>query len=134
MPLLSLNAVEMHYEHHRSEGNTQPPLLILSGMASDSASWQPVIAQLSTQHELLIPDNRCCGRTRPNPIQSSRSEMVADLIALLDALAIDRVNPAIIDSDLTPPGFRVETRPACPQEFGQRSDPSQIGKWPSLGQ
>ena len=68
------------------------PLLLLSGMASDSASWQPVVADLSQHFELIIPDNRCTGRTQPNPVDTSREQMVDDLVALLDKLSISQVN------------------------------------------
>ena len=92
MPSLSFNAIQMHYEHHLCESSEQPPLLMLSGMASDSASWLPVIPELATHHELLIPDNRCTGRTVPAPVTTSRDIMVDDLVSLLDALNIERVN------------------------------------------
>ncbi|MFK7997568.1 MAG: alpha/beta fold hydrolase [Granulosicoccus sp.] len=95
MPSLSLNDIQMHYEHHnpgQSNSSSQCPLLLISGMASDSASWQPVVAELATHHELLIPDNRCTGRTRPTPVDTSRELMVKDILTLLDTLSIDRVN------------------------------------------
>jgi len=66
--------------------------LLLAGMASDSASWQPLVEGLRQQQSLLIPDNRCTGRTHPTPIACTRDLMVADILALLDALKIDRVN------------------------------------------
>ena len=92
MPELFINDIKMHCEHRPTDSSPHPPLLLLSGMASDSASWHPVIAPLSTQYELIIPDNRCTGRTTPNPIHTSREHNVNDLLALLDALGIERVN------------------------------------------
>ena len=92
MPSLSFNTIQMHYEHHLCESSEQPPLLMLSGMASDSASWLPVIPDLATHCELLIPDNRCTGRTVPTQVQTSRDIMVNDLVSLLDALSIEKVN------------------------------------------
>ena len=92
MPSLSFDAIQMHYEHHVCESSEHPPLLMLSGMASDSASWLPVIPKLATQCELLIPDNRCTGRTVPTPVHTSRELMVDDLVSLLDALSVERVN------------------------------------------
>lgn len=84
----------MHYVHSKpvQHSDDQLPLLMLSGMASDSASWQPVVTRLETNFELLIPDNRCTGQTQPNPIDTSRDDMVNDVLALLDALSIERVN------------------------------------------
>ena len=92
MPSLSLNAVQLHYEHHPGANSGQPPLLLLSGMASDSASWLPIIPGLVNNFELLIPDNRCTGRTLPMPVQTSRDDMLNDLVVFLDALSIERVN------------------------------------------
>ena len=92
MPELFINDIQMHYEHHENDSSTHPPLLLIAGMASDSASWQPVISPLSTHYELIIPDNRCTGRTTPNPIDTSRNHNVNDLLALLDALNIEHVN------------------------------------------
>ena len=92
MPELFINDIQMHYEHLPNDSSTHPPLLLISGMASDSASWQPVISPLSAHYELIIPDNRCTGRTYPNPIDTSREHNVNDILALLDALAIERVN------------------------------------------
>ncbi len=93
MPFKSFNGIEMHYVHHLKSPTSceTPPVLLLSGMASDSASWQPIVAQLRQQYELILPDNRCSGRTQPMPVACSREQMVSDLIALLDALNIERV-------------------------------------------
>ena len=92
MPSLSINSIQLHYEHHVCISSEQQPLLMLSGMASDSASWLPVVPRLATQCELLIPDNRCTGRTVPAPVHTSRDIMVNDLVSLLDALDVERVN------------------------------------------
>ncbi len=92
MPSLSINDIQMHYEHHLCDDSSHPPLLLLSGMASDCTSWQPVVAELSKHYELLIPDNRCSGRTLPNPVSTSRDRMLHDILILLDKLKIDKVN------------------------------------------
>ncbi|MFK7856082.1 MAG: alpha/beta fold hydrolase [Granulosicoccus sp.] len=95
MPILSINKLQLHYEHFKPPHPgcaDASPLLLLAGMASDSASWQPIVAGLRESHEMIIPDNRCSGRTRPIPVETSRSLMVDDTLALLDALDIERVN------------------------------------------
>ncbi len=93
MPVQLVNSIELHYEHQAGpSGGKHYPLLMLSGMASDSGSWQPVREPLASHFELIIPDNRCTGRTLPNPIETSRDLMVADILALLDTLDIDKVN------------------------------------------
>ena len=95
MPIQSINGLQMHYEHLqpiKSKIASDVPVLLLSGMASDSASWQPVIAGLQAHYELLIPDNRCTGRTQPTTVETSRQLMVSDSVTLLDSLGIDKVN------------------------------------------
>ena len=93
MPTLAVNGVQMYFEHLHpiKESLTPEPILLLAGMASDSASWQPVVAGLQQHNELLIPDNRCTGRTEPIPVQTSRELMIGDVLALLDNLGVDRV-------------------------------------------
>lgn len=95
MPTLELTDISLHYQHHPALPSADPdraPLLLLAGMASDSASWQPLIEPLRQQQSLLIPDNRCTGQTLPNPVVSTRDAMVGDILGLLDALGIERVN------------------------------------------
>jgi len=92
MPVLAINQLQMYYQHFPNTASDAPPLLLLSGMASDSASWQPVIEPLSRHFELIIPDNRCSGRTQPCPVETSRALMVNDVLVLLDALEIEKAN------------------------------------------
>ncbi len=91
MPTHLINGIELHYQYHRHDAGTASPLLMLAGMASDGASWQPVVKPLSAHHDLLIPDNRCTGQSIPNPITTNRALMVSDVLRLLDALGIERV-------------------------------------------
>lgn len=88
MPTLAANGIELHYERE-GEG---PALLALAGMASDSASWGPLVAPLAARFDLIRPDNRCTGRTRPMPCPTGREEMLGDCRALLDHLKLDRVH------------------------------------------
>ncbi|ASJ76431.1 alpha/beta fold hydrolase [Granulosicoccus antarcticus] len=95
MPVVKINGISLHYQYHpcdQTSAPATPPVLLLAGMASDSASWQPAIVPLRQQHSLLIPDNRCTGRTTPQTIVSSRDAMVTDILCLLDELGIERVN------------------------------------------
>ena len=93
MPQVRLGDIELHYERPVPAGARagRPPLLLLAGMASDSASWAPIAPALAERFDTIAPDNRCTGRTRPMPAPTSREAMVGDALALLDALGIDRV-------------------------------------------
>lgn len=93
MPVIQNQDVQLYYQHLQLQEPTgHPPVLMLAGMASDSASWQPVVEHLSQSFELILPDNRCTGQTRPNPVQTDRDHMVSDTLNLLDELKIERVN------------------------------------------
>lgn len=86
MATCSVNEIQLQYQ--RTGDGT--PLVLLAGMASDSASWQPVMVELAKHAELITLDNRCSGRTLPCPVETSRTLMVNDVLALLDSLQIDK--------------------------------------------
>jgi len=81
MPTIHTNDIELHYQRVGSGS----PVLLLAGMASDSASWQPVVAPLSQHFEVFTLDNRCTGRTQPANAPTSKDLMVQDVLALADA-------------------------------------------------
>jgi len=93
MPIHQTDELLLHYQHLIPESaSTDCPILLLAGMASDSASWQPVVMSLQSHYELILPDNRCTGQTQPNPIETTRELMIDDVLTLLDAMKIDKVN------------------------------------------
>ncbi len=66
-------------------------MLLLAGIASDSASWKPILHALTNTSTVYTMDNRCAGQTRPLTIDTSRDLMVQDVVALLDACDLDKV-------------------------------------------
>ncbi len=88
MPDLQLPDVNLHYEIS-GEG---PPLLLLAGMMSDSASWMPLLPPLEPYFTLIRPDNRTTGQTRPWDAPVSMPHWVGDLVALLDHLQVPRAH------------------------------------------
>jgi len=87
MPIISCPQVDLHY----TQAGHGPPVLLLAGIASDSASWNPVHGALSEFSTVYTMDNRCAGQTRPLTIETSRDLMVHDVVALMDACQIDKV-------------------------------------------
>jgi len=87
MPTLSYSGVDLHYER-TGQG---PPVLLLAGIASDSASWKPIIPALNEFATVYTMDNRCAGQTQPIDIETSRELIAQDVLALLDACQIDKV-------------------------------------------
>jgi pimeloyl-ACP methyl ester carboxylesterase len=84
MPSLSLPEVTLHYEI----GGSGPPLLLIAGMASDSASWAPLVPRLEQGFTVIRPDNRSTGRTVPGDAPASVAIWAQDAVALLDHLGI----------------------------------------------
>ncbi|QBF34172.1 alpha/beta fold hydrolase [Thalassococcus sp. S3] len=88
MPDLPLDDISLHYE---TDGDG-PPLLLLAGMLSDSASWGPLVSLLAKDHHVIRPDNRTTGRTTPWDAPVSVEQMAQDALALLDHLQIDKTH------------------------------------------
>jgi aminoacrylate hydrolase len=82
MPEFIRDAATIHYE---IEGSG-PPLLLLAGTASDSASWGPLL-RLLPGRQLLLIDNRGSGRTKvEGPL--AIGDLVDDAAALLEHLGV----------------------------------------------
>ena len=90
MPDLSLNDISYHYE---IEGDG-PPLLLLAGMLSDSATFAGFAPMLTDRFTVIRPDNRTTGRTTPLDAKVSVDQMARDAVALMDHLGIDRFHVA----------------------------------------
>lgn len=86
MPDLALPDVTLHYE---VSGNG-PPLLMIAGFMSDSASWAPLISLLEPHFTLIRPDNRTCGHTVPWDAPAGIVPWVSDLVALMNHLGHTR--------------------------------------------
>ena len=84
MPELLLDDITLHYEVDGSG----PPLLLIAGMASDSASWAPLVPLLAPHFTVIRPDNRMTGRTRPIEAAVSLPLYAADCAALLAHLGL----------------------------------------------
>ena len=90
MPDISLNDISYHYE---IEGSG-PPLLLLAGMLSDSATFAGFAPMLTDHFTVIRPDNRTTGRTTPLDAPVSVDQMAQDAVALMDHLGIDRFHVA----------------------------------------
>ena len=86
MPELARPDVTLHYEVE-GEG---PPLLLLAGMLSDSASWAALAPLLTPHFTVVRPDNRSTGRTRPWDASAEMTLVAKDALALMDHLGFER--------------------------------------------
>lgn len=89
MPYMNTGDAEVWYEV-TGDG---PPLLLIAGIASDVASWAPIVPALSERHRLILFDNRGAGRTRFEGVIKF-DDIVGDTLKLLDFLDIGRTDVA----------------------------------------
>ncbi len=68
-----------------------PPLLLLHGWPEFWMTWQPVMDRLRDRYRLIAPDLRGFGDSDKPDRLFGAADHAADLIALLDALGLDRV-------------------------------------------
>lgn len=88
MPDLSLPNVSLNYE----VSGRGPPILMIAGFMSDSASWTPLVSALEPHFTLIRPDNRSTGQTQPWNAPCSLEIWARDACALLDHLGHEHVH------------------------------------------
>ena len=68
-----------------------PPLLLLHGFTGSSGDWAHLLDldTLARNYRLVLPDARCHGRSTGAPETFSHRRCATDVLAILDALAID---------------------------------------------
>lgn len=90
MPEFAHDGITLHYEIE-GEG---PPLLLLAGMLSDSASWGPLPPMFTDRYTVIRPDNRTTGRTTPWDAATDCQRMTDDALALMAHLGFERFHVA----------------------------------------
>jgi pimeloyl-ACP methyl ester carboxylesterase len=76
---------------HLAEAGEGEAILLLHGWPQHWYAWRKVIPLLRETHRVISPDLRGFGWTDAPPDGYSTVELVNDLLALLDALELDRV-------------------------------------------
>lgn len=94
MPTFARADVTLHYEIDGSG----PPVMLIAGTASDSASWGLLVPALAERFTVIRPDNRSTGRTRPLDAPLSLEHWADDALAL--AAALDRGPVAVVGHSL----------------------------------
>lgn len=77
---------------HVAEAGDGPPVLLLHGWPQHWWIWRKVIPALAETHRLICPDLRGFGWSEAPAGRYEISELAADMVALLDALELDRVD------------------------------------------
>ncbi len=78
-------------ELHVARTGRGKPLLLLHGWPEFWLSWAPVMTRLADRHTLIAPDLRGFGDSDKPDGPFGADDHARDLLALLDALGIDRV-------------------------------------------
>ena len=86
MPYATANGIQIYYE---TEGEGEP-LVLIAGYSRDSSHWVTVREELSRHFQLILPDNRGCGRTDPPQGPFSIEDMADDVLGLCDVLQIKK--------------------------------------------
>jgi len=92
MPSLQRDDIGLYYELHGPAATDEqpPPLILVAGLASDCQSWMLVLPTLAADRQVLVFDNRGCGRSQPQDAPISIDLMADDCLALADHLGFER--------------------------------------------
>lgn len=77
---------------HVAEAGEGPPVLLLHGWPQHWWIWRKVIPELASERRLICPDLRGFGWSEAPRGPYEISELATDMVALLDALELDRVD------------------------------------------
>ncbi len=83
---------------HVAEAGRGTPLVLLHGCPLNWFGWHKIIPGLAEKYRVICPDLRGFGWTDAPPSGYSTADAVRDVIALLDALGLDRVT--LVSEDL----------------------------------
>jgi pimeloyl-ACP methyl ester carboxylesterase len=86
--LVDLPGLRMHV----AEAGHGDPILMLHGFPQHWWEWRKVIPALAGHHRVICPDLRGAGWTEAPRKGYNHAQLVADVVALLDALELDRVD------------------------------------------
>ena len=91
---------------HVARAGRGDPVLLLHGFPQHWWEWRKVIPGLAQHHQVICPDLRGAGWTDAPPAGYTLQQMLADVVALLDALSVDRVHLIAHDAGV-PIGFEL---------------------------
>lgn len=77
---------------HVAEAGDGPPLLLLHGFPQHWWAWRKVIPGLTERYRVICADLRGAGWTDAPPDGYTSEQLVADVMALLDALQLEKVD------------------------------------------
>jgi pimeloyl-ACP methyl ester carboxylesterase len=89
MPSIDAGGTELHY----LRSGAGEPMLLIQGMSATHMAWgRAFLAPLEQSFECVVFDNRGMGLSGPAQLPFEIVDLAADVLALLDALEIERVH------------------------------------------
>jgi pimeloyl-ACP methyl ester carboxylesterase len=85
---VTANGLRMHV----TEAGGGTPVLLLHGFPESSREWASVMTSLADRARLIAPDLRGAGQTEAPASGYDSATVVRDVVGLLDALGLDRVD------------------------------------------
>jgi pimeloyl-ACP methyl ester carboxylesterase len=79
---------------HVAEAGAGPPLVLVHGWPQHWWAWRRLLGPLAQEHRVICPDLRGLGWSDAPPGRYEKEAWAADLVALLDALDLERVDLA----------------------------------------
>jgi pimeloyl-ACP methyl ester carboxylesterase len=76
---------------HVAEAGSGDPLVMLHGWPQHWLSWRKLIPAFASRYRVICPDLRGHGWTEAPPTGYEKEQLATDLLALLDALELERV-------------------------------------------
>lgn len=90
MPFAEINNLRMHYQ---LDGRAEAPTLALSNSLGTNLSlWDPQLPAFTKHFRVLRYDSRGHGQTTATPGEYSIEQLASDVLALLDALKIEKAH------------------------------------------
>jgi non-heme chloroperoxidase len=126
MPYVTVNDARLYYE----DQGTGPALLFLHGWGTSARVWGAQQADLVADYRIVGVDWRGCGRSARPVIGNTIDGVVADLVAVVGALELQR--PVVIGSSMGAV-FATELALRHPDLAGGVISVDGPGYWPSQG-
>lgn len=88
MSSFAVDGKQLYFEHHRG---TKAPVVLIHGWAATTRSWNTVLlALVGAGHEVVMLDQRGCGKSDNDFDDFSIDALGNDVVALVNELSLDR--------------------------------------------
>ncbi|MEU7576602.1 alpha/beta hydrolase [Streptomyces sp. NPDC041068] len=126
MPHATVNGIRLFH----TDGGTGAPVLFLHGWGTSGRAWDAQVADLETDHRVVTVDWRGCGRSDRPATGNTLAANVADILALMDVLALDG---ALLVGSSIGAAYALEAAIQAPDRVAGVVSVDGSGHWPTLG-